>query len=63
MGIRIGVTWLITNGGGDSAMGIMNFNLRRTEVRKMEKNRLIHSVIYSDLTQAAQRIYNASLPL
>jgi hypothetical protein len=29
----------------------------------MEKIRLNHSLIYNDFTQAAQRIYSASLPL
>jgi hypothetical protein len=65
MGVCIGVTWVITFGGGEGklTMGITNFNLWSTEVGKMEKIRLNHSLIYNDLPQEAQRICSASLPL
>jgi len=64
MGVCIGVTWVITfGGGGKLTMGITNFNLWSTEVGKMEKIRLNHSLIYNDLPQEAQRICSASLPL
>jgi len=54
MGFRIGNNiW----GGAKLTMGIMNLNLRRTEVRKkMEKIRLNHSLLYNNLPQEAQSI-------
>jgi hypothetical protein len=46
----IGITWLITvTGGGESTVGIRNFNLRRSQVIKMGKIRLNQSLIYNDL--------------
>jgi hypothetical protein len=64
-GLCIGVTWLVTVGGGGSksTMDIRNFNLRKSQVRKMGKIGFNQSLIYYDLRQRAQRIYSASHPL
>jgi len=51
------------NGGAKSTMEIRNFILRRSQVTKMEQNRLGQSFMYKDLRQRAQRIYSACLPL
>ena len=48
MVLCIGITWLIIGGGGgaESTMGVRNFNLLRSQVRKMGKICLNQSVIY-----------------
>jgi len=60
----IGVTWLISlleggGGGTKSTMGVRNFNLQRSRVRKRRKFGLNQSLIYAQPFPHAQSIFFA----
>ena len=67
MSIHVSTTVLASysggvGGGGVLTMGVRNFDLQRSHVRKMRNICLSHFLIYSDLKQRVQRIYIAYLP-
>jgi hypothetical protein len=67
LGVRIGVTTLITRRGGWVGRrvdyGYEELNLRRIKVRKLGNIRLNQSLINNDLKQRAQGMYNATLSM
>ena len=48
---------------GNIDLCIRNVNVRRSQVKKMEKIDFDQSLIRNDFTQTAQRIYSAALLL